>query len=285
MYAPEPPVDLPPGRVVHVPGRGELFVRDTGGDGPAILLLHGWMFAADLNWWRVYGPLAERGFRVVALDHRGHGRGLRTPEPFTLAACAADAAALVAHLECGPVTAVGYSMGGPVAQLLARNHRESARAIVLCATAADWRDLQMRVFFRTMALLRLILGLFPIASWNALLRVSGAPDSPVRAWTAAELSRGSARDIAHAGRELGRYDARPWLGELTLPSAVVVTSRDRQVPPRKQRALAKALGATTHEVHADHLAVGTDPEDFMAALDSALDAVAPTGAPRVSAAA
>src|SRR3954451_4691237 len=92
-WAPEPPVELPPGRVVHVPGRGELFVRDTGGDGPAVLLLHGWMFSADLNWFPVYAPLAEAGYRVLAIDHRGHGRGLRTHVPFRLSDCADDAAA------------------------------------------------------------------------------------------------------------------------------------------------------------------------------------------------
>src|SRR3954453_9074565 len=70
--------------------------RDSGGDGPALLLLHGWMVSADLNWIRAYDALAGAGYRVLALDHRGHGRGLRTPEPFRLADCAGDAAALCA---------------------------------------------------------------------------------------------------------------------------------------------------------------------------------------------
>jgi pimeloyl-ACP methyl ester carboxylesterase len=48
-WAPEPPVALPRGCVIHVPGRGEMFLRDSGGDGPPVLLLHGWMFSADLN--------------------------------------------------------------------------------------------------------------------------------------------------------------------------------------------------------------------------------------------
>ena len=73
----EPPVPLPPGFVVHVPGRGELFVRDSGGSGPPVLLLHGWIFQSDLNWYRTYEPLATAGYRVIAVDHRGHGRGVR----------------------------------------------------------------------------------------------------------------------------------------------------------------------------------------------------------------
>ena len=62
---PDPPVELPEGRIVRVPGLGELFVRDTGGNGPPVLLIHGWMFPSDLNWFRVYKPLADAGYLSV----------------------------------------------------------------------------------------------------------------------------------------------------------------------------------------------------------------------------
>jgi pimeloyl-ACP methyl ester carboxylesterase len=272
-HAPVPPVPLPPGTLVLDPQRGEFFVRDSGGDGPPVLLLHGWMFASDLNWWPVYRELSDRGYRVIAMDHRGHGRGLRTPEPFTLSACADDAAAVVRAMGVGPVIAVGYSMGGPIAQLMARDHPQDVRALVLCATALDWSDPYLKLFWRTMGGLRLMLGLFPTGYWNALLTSSGVPASPQRTWTAAELSRGSARDLAEAGRELGRHDASDWISTLTMPAAVVMTTRDRQVRPRKQRRLAKALGAPVFEVADDHFAVTTSREAFRAALLGALAAV------------
>ena len=273
-HAPEPPEGMPQGRLVHVRGRGEFFLRDSGGSGPPVLLLHGWMFASDLNWWPVYRSLVDRGFRVLAVDHRGHGRGLRTPEPFTLSACADDAAAIVRHVGCGPVVAVGYSMGGPIAQLLARDHPDVVRGLVLCATALDWSDPYLKAFWRTMGGLRLLLGLFPTGYWHALLRASGAPDSAHRVWVASELSRGSARDLAEAGRELGRFDSSGWAGTLTPPAAVVMTTRDRQVRKRKQHALVRALGdVPAFEVADDHFAVSTSPEAFRRALLSALGAV------------
>jgi 3-oxoadipate enol-lactonase len=282
-WAPEPPVDLPPGRLVHVRGAGEFFVRDTGGDGPPVLLLHGWMFASDLNWLLAYGPLSAAGHRVLAMDHRGHGRGLRTPADFRLADCADDAAALVATLGCGPVTAVGYSMGGPIAQLMARRHPEAVSGLVMCATSTDWRALYLRGFWRSMAAIRLALGLFPTGYWRGLLRLAGTPAGQARTWMASELSRGSARDLAEAGRELGRYDGRPWLASLRTPAASVITTRDRAVPPRKQRELARALDAEVFEVRADHMASGTHPEQFGAALVAAVRAVAPGAAAAVAA--
>ena len=103
-----PPRGLPPARTVVVEGRGEFFLRDTdptaaaGDDRPVVVLLHGWLVTADLNWHTAYGPLSEAGYRVLALDHRGHGRGLRPLVPFRLADCAADVAALLRTLGSVP---------------------------------------------------------------------------------------------------------------------------------------------------------------------------------------
>jgi pimeloyl-ACP methyl ester carboxylesterase len=273
-FPPEPPLELPPGRIVHVRGRGEFFIRDSGpADGPPLLLLHGWMFQSDLNWYRCYGPLADAGYRVLAIDHRGHGRGLRTPAAFRLTDCAADAAAVVRELGCGPVVAVGYSMGGAIAQLMARDHRDAVSALVLSATAPDWTEKRMRRLWKTMGGLRLVLNTFPTGAWRTALRAGGLKDSATTTWIAAELTRGSSRDIAEAGRELGRFDSRPWLGSLDIPSAVVITARDRSVPPRKQRDLAERLRATAFEIEGDHDAVVVRGRNYAPLLIDAIGAL------------
>jgi 3-oxoadipate enol-lactonase len=272
-WTPEPPVPPPPGRIVHVPGRGEFFLRDSGGDGPVLLLLHGWMVSADLNWITVYDALRAAGYRVLALDHRGHGRGLRTPQGFRLVHCADDAAAILHHEGIDRALVAGYSMGGAIGCLLARDHPDLVAGLVLCATAPDWQEPYMKRGWRLMGLMRLELGLFPNAAWRAGLRGLGLPNEAGTTWAASELSRGSARDISEAGRELGRYDGRSWLGNLRLPRAVIVTVDDGLVPPRKQRELAARLGVRAHEVLGTHLAVITRAEEFGAALLDALSEV------------
>ena len=272
-WAPEPPIPLPSGSVIHVPGRGEMFVRDTGGEGPPVLLLHGWMFSADLNWYTTYDALSEAGYRVLAVDHRGHGRGIRSAEPFSLKDCADDAAALLAQLKVQPVMAVGYSMGGPIASLLARHHPQLVAGLVLGATSMNWSGRRMKTFWRAMAALRLALGLAPERLWQRALEAGGFPESPTTTWVAAELSRGSSIDIAEAGRELGRYDSTSWIAGLDTAAAVIVTTEDTAVPPAKQRALAAAMQAPVYEVHGNHGAVIVKADEFNAQLLAALDGV------------
>jgi 3-oxoadipate enol-lactonase len=262
-----------PGSALVLPGRGETFVRDSGGDGPTLLLLHGWVVSADLNWIRCYEPLVANGYRVVTLDHRGHGRGIRSPAQFRLADCAEDAAAVIEQLECGPVIAVGYSMGGPITQLLARDHGRQLDGIVLCATAREWQDPELRRAWRTMGLLRVMLGLAAPGFWRSLIEIWGMPADESIDWVLAELSRGSPVDLAEAGRELGRFDSRPWLGEIETPAAVLVTSRDRTVLPRHQRELARQLNAPTVELAADHFAPGQPENGFAEALLEAIAAL------------
>jgi 3-oxoadipate enol-lactonase len=252
---------------------GELFLRDTGGSGPPVMLLHGWTASADLNWWGCYDELRASGYRVLAIDHRGHGRGLRTYELFTLAACAADAAAAIEALGCAPATVVGYSMGGAVAQLLARNHPQAVSGLVLSGTAQHWHDPRLRRYWRVMGPVSLALAIAPRLSWRWGMAWVGIRESPSTEWMMAEMIRHSARDIAEAGRELGRFDSRPWLSTLTVPSAVVVTTKDEAVPPSKQRELAAALGAQIFEAPINHIEITSRPKLYNPALLEAVAAV------------
>ena len=100
--------------------------------------LHGWVASGGLNWFQAFEPLAR------ALQHRRprparpRAAALRTRHVFRLADCADDCAATLVELGTGPVIAVGYSMGGPVAQLMWRRHRDLVDGLVLCATSAGF---------------------------------------------------------------------------------------------------------------------------------------------------
>jgi pimeloyl-ACP methyl ester carboxylesterase len=272
-WPPEPPIAMPPARTVTVPGRGEFFLRDTGGDGPPVMLLHGWMATADLNWWAVYGDLVQAGYRVLAIDHRGHGRGLRPLTPFRISDCAADAAEVLKELGLAPALIVGYSMGGAIAQTMAHRHPEAVEGVVLSGTAQHWQDPRTRRAFKTMGVMGFSISVAPRLFWGAGLRRAGLRKNERTAWLQSELMRHSARDLAEAGRELGRFDSRPWLGTVRAPISVLITTRDELVPVHKQRELAAAAGGSVFEAPLSHLEVGWRGEDYDPQLIEALRTV------------
>ena len=83
---------LPEGRIVSVPDRGEFFVRyfqHADPSAPTLLLLHGWTASSDVQFFTAYEELAQH-YSFVGIDHRGHGRGIRSNQPFRLSDCADD---------------------------------------------------------------------------------------------------------------------------------------------------------------------------------------------------
>jgi pimeloyl-ACP methyl ester carboxylesterase len=75
-------------RDIELAGRGRTSIREVDGPrgAPTLVLLHGLAATGRLNWFAALGALSER-FRVIVVDHRGHGRGIRTHH-FRLVDCA-----------------------------------------------------------------------------------------------------------------------------------------------------------------------------------------------------
>lgn len=274
------PPPLPPGRPVELAGRGTTFVREVPGPpgAPTLLLLHGWTASADLNWFSCYGPLGER-FRVLALDHRGHGRGIRPRGPFRLEDCADDAAALIDAVGVGRVIAVGYSMGGPIAQLLWRRHRDLVGGLVLCATSHTFgRSRPERALYLSLlglsGVARVTPGTLSRRVTDLVLerRLYGTPLGP---WAIEEMRRNHLATVLHAGWSIGCFSSASWAQDIDVPAAVVVTTRDEVVSPRRQLALAESLpGATVHPVDADHTVCAAAPDLFLPVLLEACEEVA-----------
>ena len=98
------------------------------GEGPVVILLHGFSGNADLNWFQpqIAQKIAAAGYRVIAPDLRGHGSSPydAPPERWPADAIARDQIALTKHLGEAPYSTVGYSMGAISAlrfHLLSRN--------------------------------------------------------------------------------------------------------------------------------------------------------------------
>jgi 3-oxoadipate enol-lactonase len=265
------PPDLPPGAAMQLPGRGTTFVRMLDGPvgAPTVVLLHGWTATADLNWFTCYRPLAEH-YRVVALDHRGHGRGIRSRKAFRLEDCADDAVAVCDVLGIEQFIPVGYSMGGPVAQLMWRRHRQRTAGLVLCATASYFStSREERLSFMGISGLAALARLTPLQTrqWLTEQFYLQRKADQWEPWAVEQASTHDWRAVLEAGRCIGNFSSRDWIGEIDVPTSMVITMRDRVVPVRRQVRLFESIpDAEAFRVDGDHDACVANAKQFVPTL-------------------
>lgn len=264
---------------VTLPGRGEIFVRDSRGPmgAPVVVLLHGLAATGLLNWRPAMDALAAK-YRVIVVDHRGHGRGMRIRGPFRLADCADDVAALADVLGIERVIAAGYSMGGPIAQLLWKRHRQRVAGLVLCATASRFSSRDARRFGFLAG--RSINWLGRLAPRSLIRRYAREwlsdqiVDPELRKWVLSEVASSDPVTIGQAGAAILRFDSRDWLEEVDVPASVVLMERDRMVRPDAQEAMARRLhDVEVFRVRGDHSVCVNAPDLFVPALQSACASV------------
>ena len=275
---------MPPTRLVELPGRGTTRVWECGGPPGAgtLMLIHGVAGTAELNWGKVFAPLGQH-FRVVAADLRGHGDGIPLRSRFRLEDCADDVAALAGVLGIGKFAAVGYSMGGMVAQLMYQRHASLLSGLVLCSTARSVCGSPVEQMAAALAVPAMAAAL----QWNPMLHLMGADffgmallgrvDDPATAsWARAQLRRTTLATTISATQAVCGFTSDSWISQVDVPAAVVITARDSIVPPDRQLELARAIpGASVHYVDGDHGACINAPQLLAPALLEACWSVEP----------
>lgn len=258
-------------------GRGRIRVIEYKGPegAPTLMLLHGLGATGPLNWLRSFSDLAER-YHVVAVDHRGHGYGIPTRR-FRLKDCADDVVAVADELGIREFIAVGYSMGGPIAKLCWSRHPGRVRGLVLCATARHFTPERYPVLTRAV-LPGAVLGARMLPNLVRSQIIEGMtrdlPSQEAKDYVRSEMSGSDPAVLAQATRAVLRFSSRNWASDIAVPTAVVVTTRDKIVPTRRQYALAAAIpGAKQFEVDGDHFACANKRTGFVTELVAACDHV------------
>lgn len=274
--------EVPGGRLQELPGRGRTYVVDIAGPAgaPTLVLLHGTACTAYLGWFPSLAALSAH-YRVILFDQRWHGRGIRS-EHFAVDDCADDVIAVLDALGVAGAVCVGFSLGGVVSLAAAHRHPERVRGLVLCATPyrfqEKWRE---RAFHRGFG--AFAAAVRPFASRRVEEFAGKLPELPEIAWAAGGMERWafgefrstSAWTVAQVVAEVARFDASAWLPELTMPTAVVITTQDRAIPVYRQLELATMIPrASIHLVKAGHAACVLHADRFVPVLLDACAAVA-----------
>ena len=242
-------IEMDDGGRVHVVERGRP-------DAQPIVLLHG-VTLSTVTWHYQLLDLADR-FRVLAVDHRGHGKSTGGGDGYTVERIATDVAEVLSALDLRHAVLVGHSMGGMATMQFLVDHPrvrdERVAGVVLVATAAGavapavagvvgkvtqplnrrtagWIDRRKGGWFPSNDL-----------SYGATRLVLGRRASP----THVELTRAMTAAVPYGvvsqfGYSLVDFDTREKLPSVPTPALVVVGTADLLTPPRYARSIARRL--------------------------------------------
>jgi pimeloyl-ACP methyl ester carboxylesterase/acyl-CoA thioesterase FadM len=229
--------------------RGLSLTADVGGDGPALLFVHG--FPLDRTMWR---PLtaALTGWRRIAPDLRGMGQSEGPDGGYQVTAYADDLAALLDTLHVERAVVCGLSMGGYVAFEMLRRHPGRISALILMSTRATADDADGRAKRDTMiARVRrdgpafLADDMTPRLLAPMSLQTMPEVVQQVRAMAAAGSPHGIAGALA-AMRD--RPDSTALLPTIRVPTLVLAGRDDQLIPVAAARAIADAIPGAQHAI-------------------------------------
>jgi len=253
----------------------EIYYEQYGDPSGAPLLLICGLGAQITGWPRGFlDALGDGGFFVTSYDNRDVGLSSnlqhlgepdagailfgQTPPPYTIADMAADGAALLAHLNLGPVHVVGVSMGGMIAQQFAIDYPE----LTVTLTSIMSTPAPLEVGTSTPECAAMLTRprsedletflLEEIENWKL---TNGSAYELDEAWvrqqalTALDRGRNTVGVLRHLCAVVGSPDRRPALASVTVPSLVLHGDDDPLVTPSGGEATAAALPNVRHVVY------------------------------------
>jgi len=245
---------------------------DLCGSGPSVLLIHGFPLTGRM-WSPIVEPLA-RSYRLIIPDLRGYGES-QAGSTATMVDFADDAAALLDHLgETEPVVVIGLSMGGYIAFEFLRRHRERVRALGLIDTRAEGDSPEGAKGRRDQAQRVRAEGSKVVADGMRDKLFGPRVDPAVKqAWY--EIMAGANPKAVAATLEglAERFDFTPTLGQIDVPTLIVVGEDDVITPPAGARAMHRAIPGAVIEVipECGHVPPLEQPERFRRVLKKWLD--------------
>ncbi|RDC69036.1 alpha/beta fold hydrolase [Rhodovulum sp. 12E13] len=222
--------------------------------------------------WAPVQALLRGRFRVAAYDQPGCGHRDPSDGPVSIARLAEDAADTVLSIfGARPVTVVGHSTGGAIAQFLAAARPDLVDRLVLSGT---WlrADAYMQALF---GYRRALLGRAPeLAQGLTALLTEDMAGISAASLAPRPLTQGQIASVVARIDALLAFDGVPLTGQIRAHCLVIGARDDRIVPPSRQADLAGALPAATLEMLSEggHFFPRTRPDRFVRCVETWLSA-------------
>jgi len=214
-----------------------LYLKEWG-DGPAVVLIHGWPLSAD-SWDDQAMAIAEAGYRVIAYDRRGFGRSDQPWDGYDYDTLADDLAAVIDACDAENPALVGFSMGGgEVARYLTRHG--SVRKAALVASVVpfllqtdDHPGAPRDVFDGMIDALHADRAAFLKGFLKDFYGIGllSAPVSDAQLdWSLAIALQAGLKGTIECVRAFSSTDFRPDLASFTMPTLIIHGTDDKTVP-------------------------------------------------------
>lgn len=252
---------------------GITIAYEVMGDGPPLLLLTG--LGGVGKSWGGHRERFGRNFLTIVPDHRGTGGSTRAADGYTIAEHAQDMAELLDTVGCDAAHIVGSSTGGAMALVMALDHPEFVRSLTLVSSWAG----PDAYFRRQFALRKRVLeleGMDRYLETSAMFlfgpSFTSAHDERVSDWID-KASAGGADPGIMAKRidMIVGHDVRDRLGDISVPTHVLVGDEDVCTPPHLSEELARAIPDSALTVMSGgHLIYDEHPDAFFEAVTAFL---------------
>ena len=213
------------------------------GQGAPIILVHG--FPLDGTMWDDQVRALSGNHRVIIPDLRGHGASESISGPYSMDMLADDLNGLLEHLNVDEVTVAGFSMGGYVAFAFYRKYKKRVKAMILAGTRSQSDSVSVSDGRESMAQRAehegqegIATALLPRLLTSETLEDRSDIVDRVRGMMTRVSVQGMAGDLrAMAARD----DSTETLGQITVPTLVIVGEEDTLTPPSESEMMAREL--------------------------------------------
>ncbi|GIZ11432.1 alpha/beta fold hydrolase [Pseudomonas sp. NCCP-436] len=237
------------------------------GQGEPLLLLHG--LGSSIRDWEYQIPVFSHHYRVIALDVRGHGHSDKPRGAYRIATFAADAAALIKHLQLPPVHLLGISMGGMIAFQLAVDHPELLRSLSVVNSAPEVRARKLREHLEISRrrILARVMSLETLARALGKLLFPHPEQAELRRKVEQRWPQNDKRAYLASLDAIIGWSVQEHLQRITCPTLVISADRDYTPVERKREYVTRLPNARLLVIENSRHATPLDqPERFNSAL-------------------
>ncbi len=196
---------------------------EVHGEGEPIIFSHGWMGECPV--WNSQIEFFSKKYKVIAYDHRGHGKSDKPKANYSVETLSNDLYSLIQGLDLKKVTLVGHAMGGMTALTFALNHPDKVSKLVLVGTTAK-QSLSMRLSLWIM---------MHIFSYESFIQIGinhnfSQPTEQTRK-EAFNRAIKTPKPVAYEClKESKNYDIRDRVSEIKIPTLIIVGENDKSTP-------------------------------------------------------